>query len=32
LSFYVAGTVFGIWFQVMVFMLLKAIKQQAAET
>jgi len=32
LSFYVAGTVFGIWFQVMVFMLLKAIKQQATET
>jgi hypothetical protein len=32
LSFYVAGTVFGVWFQVMVFMLLKAIKQQALES
>ena len=31
LSFYVAGTVFGIWFQVMVFQLLKAIKGQIAE-
>jgi hypothetical protein len=31
LSFYVAGTVFGIWFQVMVFQLFKAINNQAAE-
>ena len=31
LSFYVAGTVFGVWFQVMVFQLFKAIDRQAAE-
>jgi hypothetical protein len=31
LSFYVAGTVFGVWFQVMVFQLFKAINSQAAE-